>query len=576
MGCIGRNKKCNFFAMNRKQQRAAQRQSDAARGRAAPVGSVDSSARIAARAPKLNPDHAEAYNGLGVALLVQNKLTEAMECFEQALACRLDYAEAHYNYGAPLMQANRLVDAVTQYERALALKPNYAEAYHGLGTVLLIQGKPTAAMACFDRALAIKPDHVDAINNRGSALRHLKRHAEAVASFDQVLAIKPDNAEALYNRGNALQGLKRHAEALTSFDQALAIKSDYVEVFINRANSLQALRRHAEALASFDQALAIKLDYADAHFNLSLLRLLLGHFDAGWKEYEWRWKTRDFVPGRRDFAPPLWVGEQSLHGRTILLHAEQGLGDTIQFVRYVPLVAARAAKVILEVPPPLKALLSGIKGASLIIGRGEKLPEFDCHCPLISLPLAFKTGLETIPATIPYLSPSADRVTKWQQRLPEAGRRRIAIAWAGNPNYTGDQARSVALSCFSPLFSLAGVEFISLQRELRDGDCDILRNHSHVIHLGDVIADFGDTAALLALADLVIAVDTSVAHLASAMGRPTWILLPFSPDWRWLLDRDDSPWYPTARLFRQPKIDDWESVVARLRGELADTFADRL
>jgi len=498
-----------------------------------------------------------------------------MECFEQALACKPDYAEAHYNQGVTLMQTNRLADAVTRYERALAIKPDYAEAYNGLGAVLLMQGKSTAAIACFERALAIQPDYVEAINNRGSALRHRKCYAEAVTSFDQVLAIKPDNVEALYNRGNALQGLKRHADAVASFDHALAIKPDYVEVFNNRANSLLALRRHAEALASFDQALAIKPAYAETHWNLSCLQLLLGDFDPGWKEYEWRWKTQDFASGRRDFAKPLWLGEESLHGRTILLHAEQGLGDTIQFVRYVPLVAAGATRVILELPPPLTGLLSGIKGPSLIIGRGQEPPEFDCQCPLLSLPLALKTRLETIPATIPYLSASADRVIKWQQRLPETGRRRIAIVWAGNPNFKGDHARSIGLTRFSPLFSLAGVEFISLQRDLRDGDSDILQNYPHVIQLGDEIADFADTDALLALADLVITCDTSVAHLAGAMGRPTWILLSFSPDWRWLLDRDDSPWYPTIRLFRQPRIDDWESVVARLIGELASTFADR-
>jgi hypothetical protein len=299
----------------------------------------------------------------------------------------------------------------------------------------------------------------------------------------------------------------------------------------------------------------------------------MGDLDAGWKEYEWRWRTQEFAPWRRDFAPPLWLGEEPLAGKTILLHAEQGLGDAIQFVRYLPLVAARAGKVVLEVQPALMPLLAGFAGASLIVGRGEKLPAFDCHCPLGSLPLAFKTRLATIPAAIPYLTASDERVTRWRQRLPRTGRWRIGIAWAGNPAFKGDRTRSIGLPRFSPLLSAAGVEIVSLQRDLRAGDRDILCDHPHVVQLGEAMADFGDTAAIISGLDLVISSDTSIVHLAGAMGKAVWVLLQYDADWRWLIGRDDSPWYPGARLFRQPAVDDWESVVARVLAELAATPA---
>jgi hypothetical protein len=375
----------------------------------------------------------------------------------------------------------------------------------------------------------------------------------------------------LVNRGAALQDLKRPAEALASYDKALAIRSDDVVALYNRGNALQDLKRHAEALASYDEAVAVEPNYVETYWDRSCLLLLLGDFERGWKEYERRWKTQQFLRMRQDFTQPLWLGQEPLEGRTILLHAEGGFGDTFQFVRYVPLVAAisRTTNVILEVQPPLKSLLSGIKGASLTIGHGERVPRFNYHCPLLSLPLAFETRLETIPATIPYVAASEDRVAKWKKRLTNSETRRVGIAWAGNRAFKDDQTRSIGLTRLLPILSVTGVKFISIQKDLRPGDREILRNNSQVIHLGDAIEDFSDTAAIVSLLDLVISSETSIVHLAGAMGKPVWILLQFAADWRWLLDRTDSPWYPTARLFRQPKIDDWESVVQEVKYELA-------
>ena len=265
----------------------------------------------------------------------------------------------------------------------------------------------------------------------------------------------------------------------------------------------------------------------------------------------------------------LWLGEQPIEGKTILLHAEQGFGDTIQFVRYVPLVAALGAKVIIEVQPALKMLLSAVKGADKVIGKGEKLPPFDFHCPLLSLPLAFKTRLETIPASTPYLSVPEERVAIWASQLPKSQMLRIGVVWGGNPDFVNDRTRSIGLARLAPLLSMPGFQFVSIQKDLRAGDQEILHNHPQLIHLGDKLADFSDTAAIMSRLDLVISSDTAPVHLAGALGRPVWVLLDHVSDWRWMLDRDDNPWYSTARLFRQPKVGEWESVVMRVADELS-------
>ncbi len=536
------------------------------------TGRTDSAIDLMGQVLARKPDFAQAHNDLGALLLAQGRTTEATACFERALARKPDYAEASYNQGIALACMNRLEDAVKCYERALALKPGYHEAHYNLGNILKTQGRLADALRRYRQALALEADYAEAHNGLGAVLLLQDQPGPAMACFERALAIKPDNVEARNNLGSALRNLNRPSEAVECYDRALALKPDHAEALNNRGNALQALNRIAEAMASFDQALAINPDYDEAHLNRSSLRLLSGDLEPGWNEYEWRWRTRATAPWRRDFAQPLWLGEVPLADRTILLHDEQGFGDAIQFVRYLPLVAARAARVILEVQPPLKALLSGVAGASLVMGRGEDLPAFDFRCPLLSLPLAFKTSLATIPATVPYVSASEDRIIKWKQRLPPAGKLRIGIAWAGNPAFNGDRTRSIGLPRLSPLLSAAGVELYSIQRDLRDGDRDILRSHPDVVQLGDTIEDFDDTAAIISLLDLVISSDTSVVHLAGAMGKPVWILLQHVADWRWLMGRDDSPWYPTARLFRQPAIDDWESVVARVMRELVCCF----
>jgi tetratricopeptide (TPR) repeat protein len=373
----------------------------------------------------------------------------------------------------------------------------------------------------------------------------------------------------LYNRGVALRELKRFEEALASYDHALTLRPDYAEALLNRGSILYELKRFEEALANYDQALTRRPDYAEAHFNEALCRMLIGDLNRGFEKHEWRWESRQARNDKRDFAQPLWLGSNEITGKTILLHAEQGFGDTIQFCRYVPLVVERAARVILEVQDPLRELMSALPGATQIVSRGEPLPDFDIHCPLLSLPLAFATRLETIPAATPYLHASPQQAMSWNARLGPKRRLRIGLAWAGRQTHKNDHNRSVSFSSLMPLLDFDAT-FVSLQREVRMSDTTTLRDRSDVLHFGGELNNFSDTAAIISNLDLVISVDTSVAHLAGALGKPVWILLPYVPDWRWLLDREDSPWYPTARLFRQNHTRTWDDVILCVRGALKD------
>jgi len=386
-------------------------------------------------------------------------------------------------------------------------------------------------------------------------------------NLDQALSIKPDHADARNNRGVALQNLGRPADALADYERALALAPDHPEASINKGNALLALGRYREALANDEEIIARRPDCGEAHFHAAHVQLALGNYHDGWKEYEWRWCTRQLRAHRRDFTQPLWLGQESLQGKTILLHAEQGLGDTIQFIRYVQLVAQQGAEVILEVQRPLLTLARQLKGIAQTVARGEPLPDFDFHCPLLSLPLAFGTQVHNIPQG-PYLWAPSEHVHKWRGRLLHLKRPAVGLVWSGGATHGNDRNRSIPLKRLSPLFREENIGLVSLQRELRNEDAGILDCHPQIQMLGGELMDFCDTAAVISLLDLVITVDTSVAHLAGALGAPTWILVPAVPDFRWMLERTDSPWYPTARLFRQPSPGDWDSVIEHLCAEL--------
>ena len=432
----------------------------------------------------------------------------------------------------------------------------------------------TEAVASFHKALQIKPDIAEAHYNLGGAFSDLGKHEEAVSSYRRALEIKPDYAEAHNNVGNALGDLGKHEDAIASYQRALKLKPDYAKAHRNLGNALKHLGKHGEAVASFHIALQVKPDDADAHYNLGDTLLLNGDFEAGWKEYEWRWQIEQLKNSRRYFAQPLWLGEDTLDGRTILLHSEQGIGDTIQFSRFAKMVADRGARVILEVPSPLAGLMEKLEGFTRLVENGSALPYFDYHCPLLSLPLAFNTDIDSIPAHIPYIFSDSARVASWQKILGVKTNPRVGLVWSGNRTHKNDHNRSIALIRMLPLLA-QDIQWISLHKEIQEREADLLASRKDILHFGDELKDFSDTAALIELMDLVISVDTSVAHLAGAMGKPVWILLPFIPDWRWLLDREDSPWYPRARLFRQPKVGDWAGVISRLNHELPNLIEGR-
>src|SRR6185437_10117333 len=461
--------------------------------------------------------------------------------------------------------------ALASYDRALALRPNHADVISQRGSVLLALNHHDEALESYDRALVTRPAFPEAFSNRGIALEKIGRLDEAIASHDRALALRPDFADALYNRGNVLRTLKRYDEAMASYDRAIALRPGYADAHNNRGQLLRELMRYDEALACYDRALAVQPQHVMAHCNAAALRLLLGDFARGWADYEWRWLKDSVILANRMFPQPLWRGED-IAGKTILLHGEQGFGDTIQFCRYVPLVAARGAKVILKVQQPLHALMTGLAGAAQVIVIGSPLPEFDVHCPLLSLPLAFATRLETIPSTHAYLAAPAQHSAHWQTRLAAHRRPRIGLAWSGNAGHERDRERSIGLREILPLLT-AEATFVSLQKDIRAEDAAVLKQRGDILDLGQELGDFSDTAALMAQLDLIIAVDTSVAHLAGALGKPVWILLTYVPDWRWLLDRNDSPWYPTARLFRQDGARTWDGAIARVR-EAALRFID--
>jgi len=428
-------------------------------------------------------------------------------------------------------------------------------------------GRLAEAEKIYGQILKVQPNHADSLHLLGVIYSQQGDHAAGLRQINLSLKVNSKNAHALYNRGRSLQELKRFDEALASYDKARALKPDYAELFNNRGLVLQELKRFDEALLSFELALTLQPDYADAHLSEALVRLVTGDFSRGWAKYQWRWKSASLGASKRNFPQSPWLGAEAIDGKTILVHSEQGFGDTIQFCRYVPLVAARGARVILEVQRSLHEIMTSLAGATQVIFKGDALPDFDFHCPLPSLPLAFGTRLETVPSATAYLRAPDQPLKTWQARLGPKARSRIGLAWSGNPANKNDQNRSISLRSLLPLLEIDAT-FVSLQKDVRSDDAAVLKKRNDVLHFGDALKDFSDTAALILQLDVVISVDTSIAHLAAALGEPVWILLPYNPDWRWLLDREDSPWYPTVRLFRQQQIGNWAGVIDQVKNEL--------
>ncbi len=512
------------------------------------------------------PDDSGTLFNQGNTLKDLGRYEEAIASYDQALVLQPDHAAVLCNRGIALYEMKRLDAALASFDDALVLAPRIAEAHLNRGNVLNDLNRHREAVASYDSALVLRPDYAEALSNRGIALHALECNDEALTSFDHALALNPDYPEALSHRGATLDAMKRSDEALASYSRAIALRPDYADAYGNRGATLYNLKRLDEALADFDRALALRPDLPEVHWNQATARLISGDFARGFAEYEWRWHREAMIAIKRDFPQPLWRGED-IAGKTVLLHSEQGFGDSIQFCRYVPAVAARGARVILEVEAPLQRLMTTISGGAEIVAKGTPLPAFDTHCPLLSLPLAFGTRLETVPSVTPYLRAQPQDVTAWEARLASKRRPYIGLAWSGNPTHFRDADRSIPLEALLPLLDV-DARFISVQKDVREDDARVLAARNDVGQVGHAIDDFADTAALLAALDVVVTVDTSVAHLAGALGKPVWLMLPFIPDWRWLLDRDTSPWYPTARLFRQDQSRSYDAVIGRVREAL--------
>jgi tetratricopeptide (TPR) repeat protein len=531
---------------------------------------------------RLHSARAAALHSQGLIEGRKGNWVRAAELLGQAVAANPNDVAALCDRGVALKQLQQWDAALASYEGAIARDPMHPEAHSNRGNVLRELKRWDAALASYDRALALRPTYAEAWYNRGVLLQDLHRLHDAVASYDRAIAVRPEYARAHCNRGVALENLHQFEAALSSYDRAIALDAGYTQAHANRGNVLRALNQLEASIAGCDAAIARDPGHALAYLNRGLARLLAGDLERGWPDFEWRWR----VPGSplmkdtRVLAQPLWLGQQSLAGRSILLHAEQGLGDTIQFCRYVEKVAALGAQVILEVPPPLERLLTGLAGVDRLILRGGALPDFDYHSPLMSLPLAFKTTLADIPAAVPYIHADPQKSRDWRQRLGEPRGLRVGLVWSGGfrpeqPEvWPVNDRRNIALAALAPLQN-PRIEFFSLQKG-RPAEAElaslITQNWPGPV-LRDFTAeldDFSDTAALMMNMDLIISVDTSSAHLAGALGRPVWILNRFDTCWRWLLDRSDSPWYPTARLYRQRTAGDWEEVVQRVAADLVE------
>ncbi len=519
-----------------------------------------------------SPRAAVYYCNLGIALDGLERVDEALAAYERAVALKPEYPKALTNMGVTLRALGRLDEAIAAHECAIEFKPDFAEAHHNLGVALVQAGRPDDAITAYRDAIRLEPDYAEAHNGLGMILCGKGLFEEAIACYRRAIEHKPGYAEAHNHLGVALSYAGLLDEAVASYERAIALKADFMGARLNLAAERAAQGHLEPAMAACRHFIALDNGNAEAHVGLAHALLMRGEFREGWEEYEWRWKWKDFTSFKRDFVQPLWDGSP-LEGRTILLHAEQGLGDAIQFVRYVSLVLKQGGNIILECQPEIWRLFQTISDAVTVVKRGEPLPFFDFHCPLLSLPRIFGTELATIPADVPYLHAEASQARAWRDRIESelglaARTLTVGLAWAGSPKHAHDRRRSLKLARLAPLTGIPSVRYFSLQKGGSDSEAGAPPAGMNIIDWTVNLKEFADTAALVSSLDLVIAVDTSVAHLTGALGKPVWTLHAAAPDWRWQRDRSDSPWYPTMRLFRQRKAGDWESVVADVRREI--------
>jgi tetratricopeptide (TPR) repeat protein len=505
---------------------------------------------------------------LGTYLIQSGDVLQGLSLIEKATVISPKNVNALNTQANALKALKRYQEALDVYDLALQLKPDFASAWANRGNVLRDFTRFDEALQSYNQALVLVPDDVHFLNLRGMLYKNLHRLDEALSDFKRALQIEFNSDVTHFNIANCYVQIDDVNLALQHFSHAIEINPKYAEAYNNRSNLLKSLNRLDAALQDADRAIKIRPNYIEANWNRALIYLLMGDYLNGWNAYEWRWKRSDRNFHQHYQKLPRWVNQQDIAGKNIVLHAEQGFGDTIQFCRYAPIIAGLGANVYLDVPPALRSLLKSLGSNIHVVDSQIKNLKVDLHTPLMSLPWIFKHTLQDIPAPNSYLFASDLDIDMWTKKLGMKTRKRIGISWAGNPSHTNDKRRSIALSKLKPILEL-DFEFHSLQKDVSEADHDFLTELSASSCMQHDFNSFADTAALMSAMDLVITIDSAVAHLSGALGCPTWLMLPYAPDFRWMLARDDSPWYPSMRLFRQDQVDEWHSVVLKVCKELS-------
>ncbi|MEQ1824560.1 MAG: tetratricopeptide repeat protein [Pirellula sp.] len=536
------------------------------------MGHSDNAIACYRHAIQRRPDSAEAYNYLGDAYVQKGAMSNAIGCYRHAIGLRPEYAQAYNNLGVALNSQGNRQQAIECWTRALELNPSFVDAMCNLGQAYKELGNCETAVAIFRRALELSPNVAELHNNLALALCKLGRPTEAVQCLRRACELSPQSVEMISNLGSALRDDGRFEDAINYYHSAIQLDPTFAEAHLNLGLVLKDQGKLDEAESSYNRALAIRPDYVEAKFGMSLVRLLQGDWLNAWPAYELRWKVSSQTAP--SFDRPVWDGSR-LDGKTVLLHSEQGLGDTIMFIRFAKMVKQQGATVIAKIPGALRKIFDKVSGVDRWLVDGDDLPDFDVHCPMMSLPGAFKTRIETIPNDVPYLAADHTLAQHWNHRMQAISGFKVGICWKGNPKFRDDRLRSTILSSFAPLFEIPRVQMISLQKGGTANPCGESQNLS-IMDFGEEVdreaGAFMDTAAIIQNLDLVITVDTAIAHLAGALGAPVWNLLSNVPHWPWLLDRSDSPWYPTMRLFR--RHDAWQPFMQDVAGALREHFVN--
>ncbi len=536
-------------------------------------GDAASAAAAYGEAIRLDPGIAETQCNFGNALVRLGRHGEAIAALRRATALKPDFASAYFNLGNACLRANLLEDSLAALLKAVELKPDMAAAFSDLGNVLYLMGRRNKAIVAYGNAIALDPTFAEAYSNLANPLTDDDRLDEALAASLRAIQLKPERPEAHSNLGNVLVAADRLKESLGPYRHALRLKPDYAEAHSNLGHVLARMGDDRASIAAYREAVRLRPEDADAHLFLAMMLLRTGAMEEGWREYEWRWRTRLFQGHGIAADIPLWAGEDPA-GKDILLQAEQGLGDTVQFARYATVLAARGARVTLAVQPPLLRLLATVPGTAHVVPDDAPAPRADYRLPLLSLPLRLGGALTDIPATYPYVTPDPQAAETWRLRLEKHPGLKVGLVWAGAPRRHDraagrtDRRRSLSLDQFAPLLAVPGVSFFSLQKGPPAAQLAEARDRFPIIDYMDNVGDFADTAALVAGLDLAIVADTSVAHVAGALGKPVWILSRFDGCWRWLDKGDATPWYPSARLFRQTAPGDWDGIVEEVAAAL--------